>query len=83
MAKRLAMEGCTVLLGGPVGALLKKKLAHSRLSYVTEGDDSVKEDVHVIMEYSKGEYWKKSSEPATRSEILRIIAQHLSLLSVS
>jgi len=71
MAKRLAQEGCHVLLGGPVGTRLKEKLSHERLRFVAEGN--VKEDVHLIMEYSKGEKWGEAG-PSSRSN--RYILNH-------
>ncbi len=55
MASRLVMEGCEVSLGGPVGPRLAAMLESPKLRHAPS--KGVKEDVHIILEYSPGEEW--------------------------
>jgi ADP-dependent glucokinase len=63
MSNRLATEGCDVLLGGTVGTKLKG-LIHPKIRTVQEGGAAAgagamfqKDEVHMILEFQKGEVW--------------------------
>ncbi|KAL6074603.1 ADP-dependent glucokinase [Balamuthia mandrillaris] len=80
MAQRFAAEGNVVLLGGPVGSRLAS-LLDSRISYpssssrsssAVDGDD----EVHLILEYSKGELWPTSSSSMKAPRANRFILVH-------
>jgi ADP-dependent glucokinase len=57
MGNVMAQEGVSVMLGGPVGSQLRQLLNHPNLNFATEDSAGVEEDVHLILEYAKGQQW--------------------------
>lgn len=60
MASRFQQEGCKVLLGAQMSNLLKTQV-NSHIQVV--GDELSEDDVHLLLEYSKGNKWGKYTAP--------------------
>ena len=75
MSNHLAGLGCTVTLGGPIGSKLKE-LLHGKVVPVSSSNGD-KDEVHLILEYSKGFSWRNISSPrANRFIVCRVIIVH-------
>jgi predicted Fe-Mo cluster-binding NifX family protein len=55
MANKLATQNCKVLLGGPVGARLKR-LLHNDIQLASTKLADI-DEVHLILEYKAGSSW--------------------------
>lgn len=62
MADRAAVEGCDVLLGAAIGKEMRKHL-NANLALVGLLPDHEHEDVHLVLEYSKGDAFRSHVTP--------------------
>ncbi|KAJ0405905.1 hypothetical protein ATCC90586_003366 [Pythium insidiosum] len=62
MADRASVEGCDVLLGAAIGKEMRKHF-NSKIQLVGHLDDHEHEDVHLVLEYSKGDKFRGHESP--------------------
>ncbi|GLE09254.1 hypothetical protein PINS_up020863 [Pythium insidiosum] len=62
MADRASVEGCEVLLGAAIGKEMRKHF-NSKIQLVGHLDDHEHEDVHLVLEYSKGDKFRGHESP--------------------
>lgn len=62
MADRAAVEGCKVLLGAAIGKEMRKHF-NSHIQLVGHLEDHEEEDVHLVLEYSKGDAFRGHESP--------------------
>lgn len=62
MADRAAVEGCDVLLGAGIGKEMRKHF-NAKIQLVGHLDDYEHEDVHLVLEYSKGDAFRGHVTP--------------------
>ncbi|TYZ62130.1 hypothetical protein PybrP1_005065 [[Pythium] brassicae (nom. inval.)] len=62
MADRAAVEGCDVLLGAAIGREMRKHL-NANIALVGHLADHEHEDVHLVLEYSKGDAFRAHVTP--------------------
>lgn len=62
MADRAAVEGCDVLLGAAIGREMRQHFG-SRVKLVGHLEDHEQEDVHLVLEYAKGDVFRGHESP--------------------
>ncbi|GAB9468172.1 Adp-dependent glucokinase-like [Globisporangium polare] len=62
MADRAAVEGCDVLLGAAIGKEMRKHF-NANIQLVGHLEDHEHEDVHLVLEYSKGDEFRAHVTP--------------------
>lgn len=62
MADRAAVEGCKVLLGAAIGKEMRKHF-NSHIQLVGHLEDHEDEDVHLVLEYAKGDAFRGHESP--------------------
>ncbi|DAZ99273.1 TPA: hypothetical protein N0F65_005441 [Lagenidium giganteum] len=62
MADRASVEGCDVLLGAAIGKEMRKHF-NSNIQLVGHLEDHEHEDVHLVLEYSKGDTFRGHETP--------------------
>lgn len=82
MANRLAREGCSVLLGAKMSDEAAKHL-HSGVQLASNATPNHRDDIHLIMEYDKGEQWGRYVAPRANRFIVHSDYSNLMLESLS
>lgn len=82
MANRLAREGCSVLLGAKMSEEVTKQL-HSDVRLAGNATVNHRDDIHLIMEYAKGERWGRYEAPRANRFIVHSDYSNLMLESLS
>ena len=82
MANRLAREGCSVLLGAKMSGEAAKQL-HNGVRLAGNITTDHHDDVHLIMEYDKGEQWGRYEAPRANRFIIHSDYSNLMLESLS
>lgn len=82
MAKRLAMEGCSVLLGAKMSEEAAKHL-HNDVQLTSIATANHSDDIHLIMEYDKDERWGIYEAPRANRFIVHSDYSNLMLESLS
>lgn len=82
MANRLAREGCSVLLGAKMSNEGAKQL-HDGVRLANNITDDHRDDIHLIMEYDKGEQWGRYEAPRANRFIIHSDYSNLMLESLS
>ncbi|TMW61489.1 hypothetical protein Poli38472_012680 [Pythium oligandrum] len=62
MADRAAVEGCDVLLGAAIGKEMRKHF-NAKMQLVGRLEDHEHEDVHLVLEYGKGDQFRGHESP--------------------
>ena len=62
MANRAAIEGSNVLLGAALGERMREHF-NADIEIAGHLEDLVHEDIHLVLEYSKGEKWRNFEAP--------------------
>ena len=82
MANRLAREGCSVLLGAKMSEEAAKQL-HNGVQVAGNTTADHHDDVHLIMEYDKGEQWGRYESPRANRFIVHSDHSNLMLESLN
>lgn len=82
MANRLAREGCSVLLGAKMSEEAAKGL-HDGVQLAGNATADHRDDIHLIMEYDKGERWGSYEAPRANRFIIHSDYSNLMLESLS
>ena len=82
MAKRFAIEGCSVLLGSKMSARAAKNL-HSDIVLASNATSDQVDDIHLLLEYDKDEKWGKYVSPRGNRLIVHSDYSNLMMESLS
>lgn len=81
MANRFAMEGWKVLLGANIKSLLGNQL-HKSILVAGKGEESERDDYHLLLEYDRDQVWGKYMSPRANRFIVHNDFSNMMLASM-